>query len=157
MADDEQTAPLPLPKEMMYSSLLERAAPSERTTRLFQPNNGSTFSSSTASEIRIPITLPHGTFLDSNSIHLNMGVTLSVTAAASAKVCDLDGGIDSVLREISVIGPDGAILSRTSSYNVLSAQMKTLTMDAAAADQSYITQTTGFNRKALLIDLSVAV
>ena len=74
MADEDASqAPevMPLGEKLSYSTLIERSAPAEMSTRRFDASNGSVFNSGT--EIRIPLNVSANTFVNTDSIRLNYG------------------------------------------------------------------------------------
>lgn len=131
MAEDDSQAPdvMPLGEKLSYSTLIERSAPAEMSTRSFQASNGSVHNSGT--EIRIPLSVSANTFVDTSSIRLNFGVTASRNAPSGTLADDalLDGGALSLIREITIISSDGSIVDRVSSYNILANAMNNLTRD----------------------------
>ena len=124
-------SPSHTPSMLQYSSLIQRAIPAHVDTRLYQPVNGSIFSpESGTKQIRIGLALPHMTFLDARNSFLQFKLTVSGTANASDITgCTIDGSIASIIDTLSIIGPDGTVLSRLDNYAQISAALKSVQGD----------------------------
>ena len=129
----------PLPEQMRFSQLQERAAPAIIQERAFTPSNGATFSPDNAREIRIPISVSHGQFVDVRHSFLSVEVEINNAAAvASGKhaMANIDGGVESIVESFSIIGSDGTILERLTNANLIAQAMKTAKYTQGYADNT---------------------
>ena len=131
MEEEMQYSAAPSPAQLRYSELVQRAIASNVQTLQYQPSNGSTFSFQGGTKsIRIPLSLPHGTFLDSRQSYLSFTVKVSATNTDSnSKNIYLDSSASSFIDVLSVQGPDGSILQRTDGYSESVAALKSVQSD----------------------------
>lgn len=133
MADieNEAPAPAPLPTQLRYSDIATRAIASERVERNFTPSNGTDFNGSTNKIVRIPIALPHGYFLDCDNSFLRAKVTISRTNASGSDLSAvfLDGGLQALIRRLSIEGPDGSQIEVIDDYSLIAKIIDDYTID----------------------------
>lgn len=119
----------PLPPQMRYSELLETAAPAVIQERRFSPSNGSEFAFDNAREIRIPISVSHGQFVDPLHSYMSFDVAIihkDTASTPTAATLNISGGVESLIQDFSVIGSDGTILERIVDNNHIAAAMKAI-------------------------------
>ena len=101
------------PSSVDYSKLLPLGVKGVSKARKFQPNNGSTFTS-TNPVIRIPLNSTG--FLDAQHSYLSFTCTFTKSDANS---CCIDGGGQGIIRQLRMEGSDGSELERVDNYNVI--------------------------------------
>lgn len=137
----------PLPEQMRFSQLQERAAPAIIQERAFTPSNGATFSPENAREIRIPISVSHGQFVDPRHSYLSVEVEINnadSVAAGKHAMANIDGGVESIVESFSIIGSDGTILERLTNNNLIAQAMKAAKYQQGYADNTAM-MTEGFS------------
>ena len=101
------------PSSVDYSKLLPLGVKGVSKARKFQPNNGSTFTS-TNPVIRIPLNSTG--FLDTQHSYLSFKCTFTKSDGNNSAI---DGGGQGVIRQLRLEGSDGSELERIDNYNVI--------------------------------------
>jgi len=99
------------PTGVAYADILPLAITGSASMRLFYPEAGQTFSSTTKQIIRIPLT--GAGFMDAQ--HSILRFTISVAGADAA----FNGGAYSWINRLRIEGPDGEEIERIDNYNLL--------------------------------------
>jgi len=117
MQSSEDMSNVAKPASMRYGFTAIDAVPSSLTTRRFDSNNGSVFTPSGASEIRIPVSADG--FLDVKKHYLEFSI--KNTTATANNTLTLDGDAACIIDELR-IESEGVEIERISRYNLLSVQ-----------------------------------
>lgn len=125
-AEDEMSAGQ-TPNQMRYSELMQRAVPGHSQSLRLLASNGSVFAPNGASQIRIPLNIAHGGFIDTDSSVLKVDIQCQRTVpnSGSAVAVDalLDGGIAACIDILRIEAPNGSILEEIRGYNLLNANL----------------------------------
>ena len=114
----------PMPSTLQYSNLIQRATPSERFQRRFPSSSGGPFTE-TNNQIRIPLSLSSGLFLDARNSFIEM--ELAITATGDDKTVMLDGGIASLVDSIQILSSTGAVIEDIRNHAQLHAILSGMT------------------------------
>lgn len=117
----------PMPSTLQYSNLIQRATPSERFQRRFPSSSGGPFTE-TNNQIRIPLSLSSGLFLDARNSFIEMELAITATGAATVM---LDGGIASLVDSIQILSSTGAVIEDIRNHAQLHAILSGMTSVSA--------------------------
>lgn len=138
---DESQIPVemaqPLPAQMRYSQLLEKSAPAIYQTRSFTPTNGSVFSPDNAKTIEFALSVSANNFLDTSNSYFEFEVEMKNTLAVpTSKTLHavLDGGMESAIESVVIIGPSGEVLERVNNNHLMAQALKCVRMHKGHAD-----------------------